>query len=112
MKLNTNSNTYIIVYSSIVVIIVAFLLAFVSKALEPASLANERIDKKKQILASLNIRNINNNEVEEQYNKCISYDKIIRSDGSVVDEGNNKDGAGFKVNMKDISDENLPVYYC
>ena len=110
MKLNTNSNTYIIVYSSIVVIIVAFLLAFVSKALEPASLANERIDKKKQILASLNIRNINNNEVEEQYNKCISYDKIIRSDGSVVDEGNNKDGAGFKVNMKDISDENLPVY--
>ena len=111
MKLNTNSNTYIIVYSSIVVIIVAFLLAFVSKALEPASLANERIDKKKQILASLNIRNINNNEVEEQYNKCISYDKIIRSDGSVVDEGNNKDGAGFKVNMKDISDDRLNTLF-
>lgn len=112
MKLNTNSNTYIIVYSSIVVIIVAFLLAFVSKALEPASQANERIDKKKQILASLNIRDIANNEVEEQYRKCITCDKIIRSDGSTVNDGANKDEAGFKVNMKDVTDDNLPVYYC
>ncbi len=112
MKLNTNSNSYIIIYSSIVVIIVAFLLAFVSKALEPTSQANERIDKKKQILASLNIRGIDNKEVEKEYKKYISYDKIIRSDGSVVDEGNNKDESGFKVNLKDITDNNLPIYYC
>ena len=29
MKLNTNSNAYIIIYSAILVVIVAFLLAFV-----------------------------------------------------------------------------------
>ena len=29
MKLNTNSNSYIIIYSAILVVIVAFLLAFV-----------------------------------------------------------------------------------
>lgn len=112
MKLNTNSNIYIIIYSSIVVIIVAFLLAFVSKALEPASQANERIDKKKQILASLNVRDIDNRDVEEQYKKCVSFDKIINIEGGIVDEGNNKDEAGFKVNVKDISDDNLPIYYC
>ena len=33
MKLNTNSNSYIIIYSAILVVIVAFLLAFVYKAL-------------------------------------------------------------------------------
>ena len=56
MKLNTNSNTYTIVYASAVVIVVAFLLAFVSQVLEGPSKANERIDKKKQILSALNIR--------------------------------------------------------
>ena len=35
MKLNTNNNAYIIIYSAILVIIVAFLLAFVFKALKP-----------------------------------------------------------------------------
>ena len=49
MAINTNNNTYTIVYATIVVVIVAFLLSFVSKVLEPQSLANERIDKKKQI---------------------------------------------------------------
>ena len=32
MKLNTHSNTYIIIYSAILVVIVAFLLAFVYQA--------------------------------------------------------------------------------
>ena len=35
MKLNTNSNAYIIIYSAILVVIVAFLLAFVYQALKP-----------------------------------------------------------------------------
>ena len=64
--MNTNKNSYTIIYASIVVVVVAFLLAFVSKVLEPQSQANERIDKKKQILASLNIRNLDNKDVETQ----------------------------------------------
>lgn len=112
MKTDTNSNAYTIAYSSAVVVVVAFLLAFASKALEPASAANERIDKKKQILASLNIRGIGNGEVEERYRECVTCDKIIRADGSTADEGGAGDGAGFKVSMKDITDSCLPVYCC
>ena len=56
--LNTDGNTYTIIYSCIVVVIVAFLLAFVSKVLEPQSMANVRIDKKSQILAALNLRDV------------------------------------------------------
>ena len=90
MKLDTNSNIYTIVYASGVVIIVAFLLAFVSKALEPASQANERID----------------------YDKCVTFDKVIRSDGSVVKEGTNKDKDGFLIDSKNIDDNTLPLYQC
>ena len=53
--LDTSSNTYTIVYASVMVIIVAFLLAFISSVLEPSQDANVGNDTKGQILTSLNI---------------------------------------------------------
>jgi Na+-transporting NADH:ubiquinone oxidoreductase subunit C len=53
--LDTGSNVYTIVYASVMVIIVAFLLAFVSSVLKPAQEANVENDTKGQILTSLNI---------------------------------------------------------
>ncbi len=67
MKLNTNSNSYIIIYSAILVIIVAFLLAFVYQALKPMQDANVALDIKKQILYSLNIRGLDGQEAEAKY---------------------------------------------
>ena len=51
--LNTNSNAYTIVYSAVMVIIVAFLLAFVSSALKPTQDANVENDTKGQILTAM-----------------------------------------------------------
>lgn len=112
MKLNTNSNTYTIVYASIVVIVVAFLLAFVSQVLEGPSKANERIDKKKQILSALNIRGLDNKQVEDEYAKVVSADCIIDSKGKVVEDGAGKDQNGFTVDSKDIAPDYLPLYVC
>lgn len=70
-KLNTNSNLYIIVYAALMVIIVAFLLAFVSKALQEKSEANVKIDKMSQILASLNIRDLDKADVEAKYAEVV-----------------------------------------
>ena len=81
MAINTNNNSYTIVYATIVVVIVAFLLSFVSKVLEPQSLANERIDKKKQILASLNIRNLSKDSVETYYQRVIKTPVKLLGDG-------------------------------
>ncbi len=67
MKLNTNSNSYIIVYSAVLVVIVAFLLAFVYQALKPRQDANVELDIKKQILYSLNIRGLDGQEAEAKY---------------------------------------------
>jgi len=112
MALNTNSNAYTIIYASVVVIVVAFLLSFVSKALEPQSQANERIDKKKQILSSLNFKEVENAQVEEKYNTVIVADLVVNARGEVVKEGNDKDKDGFTVSTKEISPEQLPVYVC
>ena len=82
--LNTDGNTYTIIYSCIVVVIVAFLLAFVSKVLEPQSMANVRIDKKSQILAALNLRDVEKTEVEKTYDEVVVADEIIDKDGNEI----------------------------
>ena len=75
MKLNTNSNSYIIIYSAILVVIVAFLLAFVYQALKPMQDANVALDIKKQILYSLNIRGLDGAEAEAKYAEVVKDKK-------------------------------------
>ena len=74
-KLNTNSNAYIIIYSAILVVIVAFLLAFIFKALKPMQDANVALDQKKQILYSLNIRGLDGHEAEAKYAEVVKEEK-------------------------------------
>ena len=81
-KLNTNSNAYIIIYSSILVIVVAFLLAFIFKALKPMQDANVALDQKKQILYSLNIRGLDGHEAEAKYAEVVKEEKT--EDGQTV----------------------------
>ena len=70
-KLNTNSNAYITIYSAVLVVVVAFLLAFMFKALKPLQDANVALDQKKQILYSLNIRGLDGNEAEAKYAEVV-----------------------------------------
>ncbi len=77
MKLNTNSNAYIIIYSAILVVIVAFLLAFVYQALKPMQDANVALDVKKQILYSLNIRDLDGAEAEAKYAEVVKGEKEL-----------------------------------
>ena len=84
MKLNTNNNAYIIIYSTVLVVIVAFLLAFVYQALKPMQDANVALDVKKQILNSLNLRNLDGAEAEAKYAEVVKEEKEI--DGQKVYE--------------------------
>ena len=81
MKLNTNSNAYIIIYSAVMVVIVAFLLAFVYQALKPMQDANVALDVKKQILYSLNIRNLDGAEAEAKYAEVVKTEKEDENNG-------------------------------
>lgn len=77
MKLNTNSNIYTIVYASVLVVIVAFLLAFVYQSLKGKQDANVKLDTKKQILYSLNIRGLADEEAEARYDEVVKEEKEI-----------------------------------
>lgn len=112
MKLNTNSNTYTILYATGVVVVVAFLLAFAYSALKERSDANERIDKKQQILSALNIRNLSKDAVESKYKEVVLQDMIVNAEGEVLNEGKDQDKDGFKIERKDMNASNLPVYVC
>ena len=59
------------------VIIVAFLLAFIFQALKPTQDANVALDKKKQILASLNIRDLANNVAAAKYGEVVKKEVSI-----------------------------------
>ncbi len=76
-KLNTNSNAYIIIYSTILVVIVAFLLAFVFQALKPMQDSNVALDVKKQILNSLNLRGLDGQEAEAKYAEVVKKETEI-----------------------------------
>lgn len=126
MKLNTNSNTYILTYASITVVGVAFILAFIFQILKPIQEKNVALDKKKQILASLNIRDINNDHVESEYKKIVEADEVLdlnnkiilpgkpggESDGFKLDGGDNKVGklALFVCNVNGQKKYVIPVY--
>ena len=110
---NTNGNTYTIIYSTIIVVIVAFLMAFVFKALKPAQDANVALDKKKQILAALNIRDLSDNQATDEYLKDITADDIIDAAGKTVakgSEGGEKNG--FRLNSADYKAGKLALFVC
>lgn len=77
--MKTNSNSYTIIYSAIIVVVVAFLLAFVYQVLKPIQDANVALEQKKQILYSLNIRNLDNATAEADYNKMLVSEKNVKN---------------------------------
>lgn len=112
--MKTNSNSYTIVYSVILVLIVAFLLAFVFQALKPMQDANVQLAQQKQILFALNQdRNMTNEQAVQLWKKIIIADDVINADGKVTEAG--KQGgvdAGFKLTSKDAKEGKLALYRC
>ena len=71
-KFNTNSNLYIIIYSIVLVVIVAFGLAFVYTSLKDKQEANVALDVKKQVLAALDIREFTDDaDAEQKYKQIV-----------------------------------------
>lgn len=90
-----NSNTYTILYAAVMVVLVAFLLVFVSQALKSRQEDNVKNDTKKQILSALNITPEDN--VGDAYDKYIKFDCLMDEDGGLGGEVGKSD---FKTNYK------------
>ena len=111
--MNTNKNSYIIIYSAVLVIVVAFLLAYIFQAIKPMQDVNVALDKKKQILAALNIRELGDVESAEKYKEVVKADMIVDANAQVVEAGEQGgENAAFKLNSADYKAGKLAVYDC
>ena len=87
------SNLYIFMYSTVLIVVVAVLLAVAATALKPAQLENERTEKRVQILSAIGVTG----EVEAQKDK-----KVVVEPSGAAREGNE----AFELKM----DEQLSSY--
>jgi Na+-transporting NADH:ubiquinone oxidoreductase subunit C len=109
--MNTNNNGYTIIYATIMVIIVALMLALVSSALKDTQTANVELDKKKQILNTLQI-DLEGKDAAAIYDEYIVKELVINIKAEVLDSTK---FCAFKVDFlkelaKNESERKLPVY--
>ncbi len=103
------SNTYIFIFSAVMVVLVALLLSTTSLNLKPFQDKNVEVEKKQNILASINIESTAKDAVE-------LYAKYITSSFVVNNKGEKVEGVdAFTVNVKNelskpASDRLLPVF--
>lgn len=83
--MNTNSNAYTIIYASIMVVIVAFILTFTSYVLKDKQTENVELDKMKQILNALKI-DTKGQDAQALYKNYVKQDIILDHNGNVVAE--------------------------
>ncbi|MDR1516906.1 MAG: NADH:ubiquinone reductase (Na(+)-transporting) subunit C [Dysgonamonadaceae bacterium] len=109
--MNRESNTYTIVYASVMVIIVAVALAFTHQVLKDRQIKNENIDKMQQILRSLRL-DVPANAAEAKYNAVIKNAYLINPDGAVVEgsEGVSVNDPAFEADIAKDDSKGLPVF--
>lgn len=108
--MNKQGNTYTILYSAVMVVVVAAILAIASVSLRPFQQENIRIDKMMQILSSVNIKSTAQDVVS-------LYEKYI-TDSYVVDAtGRRAEAEAFGIDIaaevrRDAAERRLPVFVC
>lgn len=108
--MNKQGNTYTLIYTAVMVIVVAFILAFAAIGLKPAQQKNIAIDKMSQILNSVNIVSTPEN-AQELYAKYIDDSFVVDANGQLVK------GESFSMNIADQlklpeSQRTLPIFIC
>ncbi|MGI6320016.1 MAG: NADH:ubiquinone reductase (Na(+)-transporting) subunit C [Bacteroidales bacterium] len=117
------SNKYIFIYSSVMVVIVAILLALTSTLLKPAQDNNVKMEKMQMILKSANIE-VGFEDAIEKYDEVITSEIVLNTKGEVIAEYTNGkfekgDVRAFDIELKkelqkiekgNPEDANLPLY--
>ncbi|MGL5317120.1 MAG: NADH:ubiquinone reductase (Na(+)-transporting) subunit C [Bacteroidales bacterium] len=106
--MNRQSNAYTVIYATIMVIVVAAVLAFTALSLKEKQAENVAVDKQVQILKSANVVADAKNAAE-LYSKYITKSFVINSKGEVLS------GEAFSVNVEEEvkkadEERSLPVY--
>jgi Na+-transporting NADH:ubiquinone oxidoreductase subunit C len=108
--MDRNSNNYTFIYASVMVILVAAILSIAAISLKPFQKKNTEIEKKQNILASVNIQT-NAKNAEQVYQEKIRTSYVVNSKGEVVE------GDAFSIDLrlqktKPLEQRQLPVFEC
>jgi len=106
--MDTNGNKYTIIYATVMVVVVAVMLAIAATQLKPFQDANILIEKKQNILKSVNIV-ADSKQANDLFSNTIKELFIVDSKGVKVE------GDAFKVDLKvehskPVDQRKLPVY--
>lgn len=109
--MDTNKNSYTIIYAIVMVVIVALMLALISGALKGRQNTNQELDKKKQILSSLNV-NLKGEDAAELYEQYVVGGVVVDHNGKVLSDSKDKvfNIDIYKELAKPIENRELPVY--
>lgn len=96
MKKDINSNKYIFLYATILVVIVAALLSVAAIVLAPYQKSNKDNEKKINILSAAGIPNVNTNNAKQLFeHHCIQM-LLLDAEGNVIDDS----GKAFDTDLK------------
>ena len=82
--INKNSNAYIMIYTTVIVVIVALLLSVTSGLLKERQNANIELDKKKQILSSLPAVVLEGSDAAQLFADNIKHIYILDETGEII----------------------------
>ena len=119
--MNTNGNIYTVVYTAIIVIAVAAVLAFASQRLKPLQDANEKAETISQILnaAQFEFDASSNDAILAFYKENISCAMLLDAGGETVGELNTEEAEivglselkAQNANIKNGADYAIPIYF-
>jgi Na+-transporting NADH:ubiquinone oxidoreductase subunit C len=81
--MNKESNSYTLIYSAIIVIIVAVMLAYSAEALQPWQKKNIEIDKIRHILTSVNVASTRS-DAKQSFEKYVVDSYLVNSKGDKI----------------------------
>ncbi|RIV38299.1 Na(+)-translocating NADH-quinone reductase subunit C [Flagellimonas lutimaris] len=95
MAINTDKNSYTVIFAVLMVVVVGSLLAFVASGLKPKIDENERFEKQQNILYAMGVNNnegegdvsfIPTTEVEDEFSKYITEQLVLEGSEAVEKE--------------------------
>ena len=112
--MNTNSNAYTVIYSIILVVVVAAVLAFAAMFLKPTQDANVKKDTISQILTAATFAGVADAEILDTYKAEIESAILVNFEGETVDTLNINDcevyGTSDLKRQIAAEQKSLPVY--
>lgn len=122
--MNTNGNVYTVIYSTIIVVVVAAVLAFAALSLKPMQDANVKAETLSQmmmaagVVSSEDLASMSNNDILAKYSQTVVEAFTVNLDGKVVSSLNTAiediqlidNLKPQNIGIKNGTDVTLPVY--